>query len=255
MLIWLTLWSEWFQPLKCQYMTSFRALENIDFLTFYEPLIAIMMDRFIDNENHTASCFSYTIMKAAIIAGGCEGEKERERQTSHAPNCLYRGYFFISSTYENNQQQAHKAAHLFLHPICSVVEPSQNIIHLISPWISRHDWAVLCETRHQDGLMGLEIYASTIWAALAFKLQSSGEMGNNNCIKIKKNLQLTITVRNWPRVLALTGRCCTAWSPAVIRMWEQAVPTHWAHQAVSDMIRVDNDNRKMKRWSEKSAHV
>lgn len=59
------------------------------------------------------------------------------------------------------------------------------------PWISRHDQAVLCETRHQDGLMGLEIYAGTIWAALAFKLQSGGEMGNDNSIKIKR-------ISNWP---------------------------------------------------------
>lgn len=122
----------------------------------------------------------------------------------------------------------------------------QNIIHFISPWISRHNWAVLCERWHQDGLMGLEIYAGTIWAALAFKLQSSGEMGNDNCIKIRR-------ISNWPSqwelawVLALTGLCCTVGSPAVIRMWEQVVPTHWVHQAVSHMMRVDNDNRKMKR--------
>lgn len=186
---------------------------------------------------------SHSIMPSILYTVGWHhclrmwGRKEKRMAVwvKHRPhitlNYLCRSYFFISSTYENNQQQAHKAAHRFLHPICSDVKPPQKITHLISPWISRHDWAVLCEIQHQDGLMGLEIYAGTIWAALAFKLQSSGEMGNNNCIKIKKNLQLTITVRNWPRVLALTGRCCTAWSPAVIRMWEQAVPTHWAHQA------------------------
>lgn len=75
-------------------------------------------------------------MKAANIVGGWEAELKKERlltQTSHALNCLYRGYSFISYTYENNQQQAHKAAHLFSHPICSVVELPQNIIHLISP--------------------------------------------------------------------------------------------------------------------------
>lgn len=66
-----------------------------------------------------------------------------------------------------------------------------RIIHLISPWISRHDWTVLCEKWHQDRLMGLEIYAGTIWAALAFKLQSSVEMENDKCIKIKRT-------SNWP---------------------------------------------------------
>lgn len=98
--------------------------------------------------------------------------------------------------------------------------------------------------------MGLEIYAGTIWAALAFKLQSSGEMGNDNCIKIKR-------ISNWPSQweLAQSLSCCTAGSPAATRMWERAVPTHRVHQAVSDVIRVDNDNRKMKRWREKSARV
>lgn len=105
-----------------------------------------------------------------------------------------------------------------------------------------------------EGLMGREIYFGTIWAALAFKLWSGREMGNNNCIKIKES-PTDHHSENWPRVLAMTGHCCTVGSPAVIRMWEQAVPTHWAHQAVSDMICVDNDNREMKRWSKKSAHV
>lgn len=118
---------------------------------------------------------------------------ELMQQRPHALdlNCLYRGSSFIYYTYENNQQQTHKAGHLFWNPICHLGELPQNIIHLISPWISRHDWVVLSERRHQDGLMGLEFYAGTIWAALAFKLQSSGEMGNDNCIKIKR-------ISNWP---------------------------------------------------------
>lgn len=96
--------------------------------------------------------------------------------------------------------------------------------------------------------MGPEIYAGTIWAALAFKLQSSGEMGNDNGIKIKR-------VSNWPSQWEVTGRCCAVGSRAVIRMWERAVPTHWVHQAGPDMIRVGNDNRKMRKWREESAHV
>ena len=194
---------------------------------------------------------------------GCEAVERWERAvwvnvtaTSYALSFLNRGYSFTSYIYDNNQQLTHKAAHPFLtfNLQCwwAASEYHSFNFHMN---IQTLDWAVLCETRHQDGLMGLEIYAGTIWAALAFKLQSSGEMGNDNCIKIKRNLQLTITVRNWPRVWALTSRCCTVGSPAVIRMWEQAVPTHWVHQAVSNMIRVDNDNRKMKRWREKSANV
>lgn len=129
-----------------------------------------------------------------------EGERKRNR-TKHDLdlNCLCRGHGFLHIQYmerkNNNQHTASKAPYLFHHPICSGGELVLNVIHLISPWISRHDWAVLCKRRHQGGLMGLEIYVGTIWAALAFKLQSSAEMGNDNGMKIKENLQLTITVR------------------------------------------------------------
>lgn len=91
-----------------------------------------------------------------------------------------------------NSDQRSRAPILTSNLQCRFTASAGSEYHyLISPWVPRHDWAIQKERRHQDGLMGWEIYAGTIWAALAFKLQSSREMGNDNCIKIK-------SISNWP---------------------------------------------------------
>lgn len=110
------------------------------------------MHRLVKYESHLIACHNNE--------GRCFVEAE-QKQTFVVVNCLCGGY----------------PPHVHFQSAVSEYD-SFNFPMNILTWL-----AVLRETRHKNGLMGLEIYAGTIWAAWVL---SSNQMGKWETITVLK---------------------------------------------------------------------